>query len=214
MVSVKVFCFNTFSENTFLIHDSCNCIIVDPGCYDRNEYDELKNYISENGLKPESIINTHCHIDHVLGVDQLKDYYKIPFYIGREELQVLQSAKIIAPAYGFNHFREPIPDGFLNEGNKITLGRSNWEVLDVPGHSPGHLALYEEECKTCLSGDVLFLHSIGRTDLPGGDFDTLISSIREKLFVLPDDVIVYPGHGPETTVGEERLRNPFCGINI
>lgn len=214
MVSVKVFCFNAFSENTFLIHDNSACIIVDPGCYETQEYDELKGFISERGLVPESIINTHCHIDHVLGVDLLKDHYKIPFYIGSQEIPVLESSKVVAPAYGFNRFREPVPDGLLNEGDIVSMGDSDWKVIHVPGHSPGHIALYEEKQKLCISGDVLFLHSIGRTDLPGGDFDTLIDSIRKKLFVLPDDVTVYPGHGPETTIQEERLRNPFCGINI
>lgn len=214
MVSVKAFCFNAFSENTFLIHDNSTCIIVDPGCYEITEYNELMAYISEHGLSPQSIINTHCHIDHVLGVGQLKDHYKIPFYIGRREMLVLQSAKIIAPAYGFHQFREPVPDGFLDEGIMITLGDSDWKVIDVPGHSPGHIALLEEKSKSCLSGDVLFFHSIGRTDLPGGDYDTLIDSIRHKLFTLQDDVIVYPGHGPETTIGEERTNNPFCGINV
>jgi len=189
------------------------CIIVDPGCYESDEYEELKNYISEKNLEPQSIINTHCHVDHVLGVDYLKDYYKIPFYISKKELPVLQSVKLYAPAYGFNAFKEPHPDGFLVEGDEISLGESTWRILDVPGHAPGHIAIYEESNKICLAGDVLFLNSIGRTDLPGGDYDTLINSIRNKLFVLPDDVTVYPGHGPETTIAEEKLHNPFCGLN-
>lgn len=214
MVSIKVFCFNAFSENTFIVESDSNCIIVDPGCYEPDEYDTLKKYISENNLAPQSIINTHCHIDHVLGVDQLKDYYNIPFYIGKNELQVLKSGKLIAPVYGFNQFREPEYDGLLSEGEEIKLGNSTLKVLEVPGHSPGHIALYQAESKICIGGDVLFLNSIGRTDLPGGDYDTLITSIREKLFVLPEDVVVYPGHGPETTILEEKTHNPFCGINV
>jgi glyoxylase-like metal-dependent hydrolase (beta-lactamase superfamily II) len=214
MVTVKVFCFNAFSENTFLIESNSNCIIVDPGCYESFEYKELTDYISEHNLVPQSIINTHCHIDHVLGVDYLKDHYNIPFEIGKNEIPVLQSAKLIAPVYGFDGFKEPEKDKLLTEGDEIIVGDSIWKVLDVPGHSPGHIALYEEKSKQCIAGDVLFLNSIGRTDLPGGDYNTLINSIREKLFILPNDVVVYPGHGPETTIGEEKVNNPFCGINI
>jgi len=214
MVSIKVFCFNAFSENTFIIENDSKCIIVDPGCYETDEYETLKGYISEKGLSPQSIINTHCHIDHVLGVDQLKDYYNIPFYIGKNELQVLRSAKLSAPIFGFNQFREAKHDGFLSEGEEVKLGNSSLKILDVPGHSPGHIALYDDDGKICIAGDVLFLNSIGRTDLPGGDYDTLINSIREKLFVLPEEVVVYPGHGPETTISHEKRHNPFCGINV
>lgn len=214
MVSIKVFCFNAFSENTFIIENDSKCIIVDPGCYDVDEYETLKRYISEKELSPQSIINTHCHIDHILGVDQLKDFYNIPFYIGKNELQVLRSAKLSAPIFGFNQFREAEHNGFLSEGEEVILGNSSLKVLDVPGHSPGHIALYEEDSKICISGDVLFFNSIGRTDLPGGDYETLINSIREKLFVLPEEVVVYPGHGPETTISHEKRHNPFCGINI
>jgi glyoxylase-like metal-dependent hydrolase (beta-lactamase superfamily II) len=213
MVSIEVFCFNAFAENTFLIISDSRCIIVDPGCYEPEEYDTLKRYISDNDLTPQSIINTHCHIDHILGVDKLKDYYNIPFYFGKNELQVLKSGQLIAPAYGFNQYREPEYDGFLTEGEEVKLGDNTLKILDVPGHSPGHIALYEEDSKICIAGDVLFQHSIGRTDLPGGDFDTLINSIRNKLFNLPGDVIVYPGHGPETSISEEKRNNPYCGVN-
>ena len=213
MVSVRVFCFNAFSENTFLIESNSQCIIVDPGCYESYEQQELINYISENNLTPLSIINTHCHIDHILGVEYLKHHYNIPFEIGKNELPVLRSTKLMAQVYGFEGYKEPGYDRLLTEGEEITVGDSSWKVLDVPGHSPGHIALYEENNKLCLAGDVLFLNSIGRTDLPGGDYDTLINSIRNKLFEFPDDVVIYPGHGPETTIGEEKINNPFCGLN-
>jgi len=213
MVTIRVFCFNAFSENTFLIESNSKCVIVDPGCYESFEYQELTRYIEEHELTPQSIINTHCHIDHILGVDYLKQHFDIPFKIGKNELPVLQSAKLMASVYGFDLFTEPSQDGFLSEGEEIVVGDSLWKVLDVPGHSPGHIALYEENSKLCIAGDVLFLNSIGRTDLPGGDYDTLISSIRNNLFNLPDDVVVYPGHGPETTIGEEKVNNPYCGLN-
>jgi len=214
MVSVEVFCFNAFSENTFLIKSDSRCIIVDPGCYMKDEYDELNRYISDHNLVPQSILNTHCHIDHVLGVEYLKGYYKVPYFIAEREMTILRSAKIIAPLYGFNLYNEPEPDGFIKAGEVITVGKSIWKVIDVPGHSPGHIALYEESAKLCLSGDVLFLNSVGRTDLPGGAYNTLMTSIRDRLFTLPDDVRVFPGHGPETTIGEEKLNNPFCGIKL
>jgi glyoxylase-like metal-dependent hydrolase (beta-lactamase superfamily II) len=188
-------------------------MIIDPGCYESYEFDALKKYISEKDLKPKSIINTHCHIDHILGVDHLKDHYKIPFYISKKELPVLQSATLMAPVYGFLQFKEPSPDGFLEDGENVVLGETSWQILDVPGHSPGHIALYNANHKICLAGDVLFQHSIGRTDLPGGDHETLMRSIKNKLFKLPDDVVIYPGHGPETTIDEEKQHNPFCGVS-
>lgn len=213
MVSVEVFCFNAFAENTFIIEEGRDCLIVDPGCYDQDEYQALVNHIQENDLKPSKIINTHCHIDHILGVDQLKEYYGIPFYIHKNDQSLLESSKVIAPVYGFQSYREPEVDGFLEEGEEVLVGSSVWRVIEVPGHAPGHIALYNDENRIVIAGDVLFQNSIGRTDLPGGNYDTLLHSIRNKLFTLPDDVIVYPGHGPETTIGYEKQHNPFCGQN-
>jgi len=211
MVSVKTFCFNAFSENTFILESNNQCIIVDPGCYDEIEKKEIVDYIENNQLNPVSIINTHCHVDHVLGIKYLQEYFEIPFLIFEEEKAVLESVKLYAPVYGFQQYSEPTVDGNVKEGEIINLGESYWKVLCVPGHSPGHIALYNEADKLCIAGDVLFQRSIGRTDLPGGNFDTLIRSIQEQLFTLPDDVKVYPGHGPETTIIEEKLYNPFCG---
>lgn len=211
MVSVKTFCFNAFSENTFILESNQHCIIVDPGCYDEDEKKEIVDYIESHQLKPLSIINTHCHVDHVLGVKYLQEHFEIPFLIFEEENAVLQSVKLYAPVYGFQGYSEPEVDGNLVEGEIIQLGESYWKVLSVPGHSPGHIALYNETDKLCMAGDVLFQRSIGRTDLPGGDFDTLLNSIQTQLFTLPDEVKVYPGHGLETTIIEEKLYNPFCG---
>jgi glyoxylase-like metal-dependent hydrolase (beta-lactamase superfamily II) len=211
MVSVKTFCFNAFSENTFILESNQHCIIIDPGCYDEGEKKEIVDYIESHQMKPLSIINTHCHVDHVLGVKYLQEHFEIPFLIFGEENAVLQSVKLYAPVYGFQGYSEPAVDGNLVEGEIIQVGESYWKVLSVPGHSPGHIALYNERDKLCMAGDVLFQRSIGRTDLPGGDFDTLLNSIQTQLFTLPDDVKVYPGHGPETTIIEEKLYNPFCG---
>jgi len=214
MLSIEIFCYNDFAENTFVVHDSQECIIVDPGCIKKQEVNELIRFIENNHLKPISIINTHCHIDHVLGVEKIKNYFNIPFYIAKEELPVLQSVKLYASVYGYPDFIEPVPDGFLKEGATIFLGNQIWQVIHVPGHSPGHIALFNKSGLKCISGDVLFNQSIGRTDLPGGNYETLIKSIRNKIFTLPEDTIIYPGHGPETSVNHEKRFNPFFSENV
>ncbi len=213
MVTVKTFCFNDFAENTFVVHDDNECAIIDPGCYSREEHVELINYIEAGKLNPRFIINTHCHIDHVLGVEGLKNHFNIPFYIGEHEKQILESVKLYAQAYGFPHLREPSPEGLLKEGQTVTFAGRDWKILFLPGHSPGHIGLYNAEESCCFSGDVLFQRSIGRTDLPGGNFDTLLQSIKSELFILPENTVVFPGHGPATTIEKEKLYNPFCGSN-
>jgi glyoxylase-like metal-dependent hydrolase (beta-lactamase superfamily II) len=214
MLTIKLFCFNDFSENTLIIQNQPDCMIVDPGCYQSGEVEELIGYLTENKLRPVCIVNTHCHVDHVLGVDKIKNHYHIPFIIGKNETAVLKSVKLFAPVYGFTGYVEPEPDRLIGEGEILTLGSQRWEVLEVPGHSPGHIALLNREEFICISGDVLFNQSIGRTDLPGGNYDTLIDSIRNKLFTLPDETRIIPGHGPETTVRDEKKFNPFCGENV
>lgn len=211
---IKTFVFNPFQENTYVIADeeTRECVIVDPGCYEQMERSELTNFIDENGYKVKMLWNTHCHIDHVLGNEFVKQKYSTRLYMHRTEEFVLNAQKILAPHYGFNQYQESRPDEFLNENDHLSVGNESFTVLFVPGHSPGHIAFYNEKQKVVIAGDVLFRSSIGRTDLPGGDFDTLISSIHHKLFVLPNDVTVYPGHGPETTIGVEKRTNPFCAI--
>lgn len=214
MSPIKIFCFNDFAENAFVIHDQKECIIIDPGCYTSAERDELIHYIEDQNLHPNCILNTHCHIDHVLGVDKIKNHFQIPFIIGKNELPVLNSVKLTASLYGYPDFVEPVPDRFIEENQTIKVGKLIWEVFDVPGHSPGHIALFNREMLICISGDVLFNRSIGRTDLPGGHHEALIKSIKTKIFTLPEKTIVYPGHGPETTVMEEMKYNPFCGVKV
>lgn len=212
---IKAFVFNPFQENTYVIADdeTGECVIIDPGCYEQMERSELADFIGENGYKVKMLWNTHCHIDHVLGNEFVKQKYLTRLYMHRTEEFVLNAQKILAPHYGFNQYQESKPDEFLNENDCLTIGGELFTVLFVPGHSPGHIAFYNEKQKVVIAGDVLFKSSIGRTDLPGGDFDTLISSIHHKLFVLPNDVTVYPGHGPETTIGDEKRTNPFCAIS-
>lgn len=209
---MKVTCltFNPFQENTYILHDDTNeCVVIDPGCYEKQEREQLQRYIEENNLKVVRLLNTHCHIDHVLGNKFVADTYQVGLEIHPEDEQTLRAIPAYAPTYGFHKYEEVLPTAFLKEGDVVKFGNTELQVLFTPGHAPGHVVFYNGTEKVCIGGDVLFQNSIGRTDLPGGDFDTLINSIRIKLFALPDDVTVYPGHGPETTIGHERNNNPF-----
>lgn len=210
MIKVATFTFNPFAENTYVIYDeSGEAVVVDPGNYEPAEDSRLSDFIAENKLRPVLIANTHAHVDHVLGAAYVKNRFGIPFALHLQEEPILRSVKVYAPHYGFHAYDEPAADHWLQEGGKITFGSSEMDIIFVPGHSPGHIAFYSAEDRVLLAGDVLFRGSIGRTDLPGGSHQTLIRSIIEKVFVLPDDVTVYPGHGPSTTVGYERKNNPF-----
>lgn len=214
MITVKTFVFNPFSENTFVVFDDTKAaVIVDPGCYEPHEQEELDHFITSNHLTVSLLLNTHCHIDHVLGNDFIKRKYNVPFLIHKAEESLLRAVKSYAPNYGFANYKEVLPDKFISERDEVTWGTSLLDVLHLPGHSPGHIGFYNAEQKFLISGDVLFEGSIGRTDLPGGDMDILIDSIQQKLFILPDDVIVYSGHGNTTTLGEEKVSNPFCALN-
>lgn len=213
MISIQKFPFNPFAENTYILYDETkHAVVIDPGCYDPMERKALDGFISENGLTVDLLLNTHCHIDHVLGNYHVKETYKVPLLMHKKDLEVLYSAKALAPNYGMADYQPTEPDRFIEEGETISFGNSSLKVVFVPGHAPGHVAFINEEQDICIGGDVLFRGSIGRTDLPGGDFNTLISSIREKLFPLSDDMVVYPGHGPETTIGIEKKTNPFCAV--
>jgi hydroxyacylglutathione hydrolase len=214
MLQIHSFVFNAIQENTYVLTDETKeCVIIDPGCYDAEERFELTDFIETNGLTVKMLLNTHCHVDHVLGNAFVKETYKTKLYIHPTEVAVLQAVKVYAPHYGFFQYAETEADAFLQEGEIITFGNQQLQVLFVPGHSPGHVAFYHAAQKVVIGGDVLFRNSVGRTDLPGGNFDTLIHSIHEKLFTLADDVTVYPGHGPETTIGYEKRTNPFVGVS-
>jgi hydroxyacylglutathione hydrolase len=214
MLQLKVFTFNPFQENTYILFDeSKEAVIFDPGCYEKVENDELASFISSQGLKVSHLINTHCHIDHVLGNAFVKNKYNVPLMIHQKEIPVLKSVKVYAPNYGFAGYQEAEPDGYLDENEKFKFGNTELEILFVPGHAPGHLVFYDKDSKICIAGDTLFQGSIGRTDLPGGDHQTLLRAIKSELFSLPDDTVVYPGHGPETTIGIEKQHNPFVGKN-
>jgi len=210
MLQIQAFVFNALQENTYVVFDETkDCLIIDPGCYEGDERKELLDFISFNDLKVTRLLNTHCHVDHVLGNEFVKHSFNVKLSIHRLEIPVLKAVTVYAPSYGFYQYQDTQPDDFLAEGDIVSVGLHEFSVIFVPGHSPGHIAFFSEKDKTLISGDVLFYNSIGRTDLPGGDFDTLMDSIRKKLFSLSDDVRVYPGHGPATSVGFEKLTNPF-----
>jgi len=213
MISIETLVFNPFEENTYIVFDDTKeCLIIDPGCYTTEEENKLTYLIEEKELIPKHLINTHCHIDHVLGNSFVSSTYNLPLQVPKADNDTLESVPSYAAAYGFPNYNHAPADRFIEAKEKITFGNSSLDVLFVPGHSVGHIALVNIEEKVCLGGDVLFNGSIGRTDLPGGDFDTLIRSIHEQLFNLPDDTIVYPGHGLTTTIGHEKKTNPFCGL--
>jgi hydroxyacylglutathione hydrolase len=210
MVQIKIFVFNSFQENTYVLYDeSKQCIIIDPGCNNQEENKELAYFIEKEQIVPKAILNTHGHIDHVLGCKFVIDRYKIPFYAHSEEVPIIKMAKELGLLYGIKVDTPPMPNFFLDDGQNFTFGNSTLSVSHIPGHSPGSLTICSIDNNFVLSGDVLFKGSIGRTDLPGGNFNTLINGIKSKLLVLPRDFIVYPGHGPETTIGKEIDTNPF-----
>jgi glyoxylase-like metal-dependent hydrolase (beta-lactamase superfamily II) len=210
MLKVQSFTFNPFQENTYIISNALNhCWIVDPGMFDTAETNALTNYINSNQLIPKAIINTHAHIDHILGVQALVDAYKIPFSLHRSDTPVLNSALASAAMFGLPLAAVPQPDTYIDETKPLILGGDKLQVLFTPGHSPGSITFYYPEGRWAIAGDVLFSGSIGRTDLPGGDFNTLINSIRTQLFTLPADTTIFPGHGPSTTIDAEKKYNPF-----
>ncbi|HYE54593.1 MAG TPA: MBL fold metallo-hydrolase [Chitinophagaceae bacterium] len=210
MLSVKGFVFSPIEENTYVLYNEAGeCCIIDPGCYFSNERNELKDFISDSRLRPKYLLNTHCHLDHVFGNKFVAQTYNLKPYLHPNEKMVLDFAPVSAMHYNlpFDNYTGEVQ--YITENEVIRLGDDELKVIEAPGHSPGHVCFYIEAQELLIAGDVLFRESIGRTDLPGGDFDTLIRNIRQKLFVLPPSVKVYPGHGPDTTIGHEMKFNPF-----
>ena len=210
MFTVKAFTFSPVQENTYvLFNETGAAIVIDPGCYFEEERHVLQNFIKQNKLEPKLLLNTHCHLDHVFGNKWIHETWNLLLHIHANEKQVLD----FAPASGLmwnlpidNYNAELV---YLQEGWKVQLGTDELELIFAPGHSPGHLCFYCRSQGFLIGGDVLFYESIGRTDLPGGNHATLISSIKTKLFALPDETVVYSGHGPATTIGHEKKHNPF-----
>lgn len=209
-MTLKQFTFNAYSENTFVLSDETKeCIIIDPGCYDPAERDMLVDYISQEELNPVKLVNTHCHIDHVLGNKFVAEKYQLKLVAHELEKPVLAAVENYAPSMGFKYEPSPPIEIFINEAQTLTFGNTTLGILFTPGHSPGSVCFHHKAQNILIGGDVLFQMSIGRTDLPGGEHDTLIKSIQQKLWPLPDETIVYPGHGPSTNIAFEKANNPF-----
>jgi hydroxyacylglutathione hydrolase len=213
MFKIKTFSFNPFQENTYLLYNEANQgILIDPGCFERGEESELDSFLSVNNIELKLLLNTHAHIDHVLGYSYVNKTYNLVTRLHASELEVFRAVKVYAPNYGFNYEEGPEPTDLLQDLEIIKFGEDELKVLLCPGHSPGSVVFYCEKQHFAIAGDVLFYRSIGRTDLPGGDHATLLRSIKNNLYTLPNDTIIYPGHGPQTTIGSEKMYNPFVNM--
>jgi hydroxyacylglutathione hydrolase len=202
--------FSPIEVNTYVLADeSGDCAIIDCGCYDRQEYDRLVDLIKNKKIKPVLLLNTHCHLDHIFGNRFVLERYNLKPFANEYDEMNRKDAVQHAMLFGLSMDDPPEPAGFLTDNQKITFGSTDLLALHVPGHTSGSLAFYSKENDCVFTGDALFAGSIGRTDLPGGDYDTLIKSITNKLFVLPPETVVYPGHGNETTIEKEMKSNPF-----
>jgi hydroxyacylglutathione hydrolase len=210
MISIKKFTFNPVQENTFIAYDETGeCVIIDAGCYFENERQELDRFITEKQLKPVRLINTHCHFDHIMGITHCRIKYKLQFEIHSDEASLVEDAASHGDLFGIPVEAIDAPDAFFKEGDQLTFGNSYLQVIESPGHSPGGVVFYNAEQKILIAGDVLFYGSIGRTDLPGGSYERLVGNIKSKLLTLPEETVVYCGHGPETTIGFEKKNNTF-----
>lgn len=210
MIEVQAFAFNPFQENTYvLINEKKECFIIDPGCYFTNERQALTGGIRAGQLVPVRLLNTHCHLDHIFGNRLMDSEYGLRTWIHPLEQPVLDRSQEAGAMFNVPFDPSPRPAGYLEDGEIIRWGAEELRVILAPGHSPGSICFYCAQQKFLIGGDVLFRGSVGRTDLPGGDPATLEASIRDKLYVLPDEVTVYPGHGPATTIGEEKRANPY-----
>jgi glyoxylase-like metal-dependent hydrolase (beta-lactamase superfamily II) len=210
MLSVHKFTFNPIQENTYVLYaENGDCCIIDPGCYFDEERNELVRFIQSKNLRPIYLLNTHCHLDHVFGNKFVSDTWQLPLYLHETEKMVLSFAPKSADMYGlpFENYNGEMK--WLNPGDVIKIGNNELKVLFTPGHSPGSVSFYNEKDGYVISGDVLFSGSIGRTDLPGGDYDQLERSIKTELYTLPDETKVYSGHGGGTSIGFEKRNNPF-----
>jgi hydroxyacylglutathione hydrolase len=210
MITVKSFTCNPFSEKSYVLFDESNeCVIIDPGFSNSEENAQLTNFIDSNRLTPVRLLNTHCHIDHILGNAFVAKAYGLKLEIHKDDVQTLASGETVANMYGIPYTPSPDPEVFLDEGDVVEFGNAKLDVIFVPGHAPGHIAFISHADKLVINGDVLFRESVGRVDLPGGNAQILIKSILEKMYTLPDDYVVYNGHTPETTIGHEKKHNNF-----
>ena len=213
-MKIKTFEFNPLGVNTYVLYDRTGeCIVVDASCFFPDENKLLLNFILDNNLVVKHLVNTHLHFDHIFGVNFLASQFGLKLLVHRDDIVLLENLSQQLQLFGFNTNVDYRPEigGFLAENDVVSFGEQQLKVLHVPGHSPGSIVFYNEKEKLALVGDVLFNGSIGRTDLLEGSFEQLTEGIRTKLFTFSDDTEVYPGHGPKTTIGQERRYNPFVG---
>jgi hydroxyacylglutathione hydrolase len=208
-VQVSVFQFNAFQENTYVVsNDEGEALIFDPGCYSKEEENELSDFIAENELSVLAVLYTHAHIDHILGAAFVQKRYNTPAYLHHLDHVTWNSVASYAHVYGFEGYQlEVVPTQLLKDEQVLELGSFKIHVRHTPGHAPGHVVFYFKSDQFIINGDVLFKGSFGRVDLPGGDLEILKSSIFNILFQYPEETIVYCGHGPETTIGQEKKTN-------
>lgn len=209
-MKIEKLTFNPFQVNTYIVYtDAKNCIVVDPGCFGAEEQKKLLGFLRSNSLQPVEIINTHFHIDHILGNEFVKNTFGIKIKAHRDGEKIWSNMGYYSTMLGVDPSSFSAPDLFIDEKDQVIIDDSSFRILYTPGHAAGSICLYSEKDKFVITGDVLFDESIGRTDLPTGDYNTLRNSIIQKLFTLPDETVVYPGHGPSTTIGKEKMSNPF-----
>jgi glyoxylase-like metal-dependent hydrolase (beta-lactamase superfamily II) len=208
-LNIKSFTFNPFQENTYIVSDEDkNCVVIDPGFYERAEQTVFFQYIEDEHLTPLALLNTHAHIDHVLGNALFLKKYPVDYYLHQEDVFTLRAVESYAHVYGFEgYLPSPLPNQILKGGESLKFGKIEFEAIFGPGHAPGHLAFYNKENQLLINGDILFQGSFGRVDLPGGNLETLKKTIFDVLFQLPDETNVYCGHGPATNIGEEKKHN-------
>lgn len=211
MTEIQGIEFNPFAENTYLVWDETGeCAIFDPGCWSAEEEFFLKKFVEQRGLRPVRLINTHCHLDHVFGNAFVAETWGLGLEIHRGEVPVLERYPDVCRMYGIAQFRpSPPPSRFIEDGELISFGNTSLRAILTPGHSPASLSFFCEKEKFVVAGDVLFFEGIGRTDLPGGDFEQLLHSIRTQIFELPEETVVFPGYGHPTSVRHEKEENPF-----
>lgn len=209
MINIQKFTFNPIQVNAFVLWDeTLEAVLIDPACYFKEEQQKLKDFITFNNLSPVRLLNTHGHFDHVMGNAFVEKNWGLTGEIHEQDFALAQRADVQARNFGIE-MKPPVNFHYFHEGASIHFGKFFLKVIYVPGHSPGGVAFYAESDKVLFAGDIIFYHSIGRTDLPMGDYDSLVNGIREKLFVLDENTRIYSGHGPETTIGNEKKHNPF-----
>ena len=210
-MKVQKFIFSPFQENTYIVWDegTKDAIIIDPGCLSKTEEVELENFISQNHLKVNYLFNTHGHLDHIFGNAFVMNNFNPVHYAPEKDMPLFEKAQEQAKNFGLTMKKSPTPDFFFDESKNIEFANSKIELFFTPGHTPGEFCIYFPLDNICFSGDVLFKESIGRTDLWGGNYETLMHSINSKILILPDETVIYAGHGEKSNIQYEKLNNPF-----